>query len=329
LKILILNSTEVERLLPMRECIAIMAEALTALAQGEVYQPLRMIVRPPDAAGLIGLMPVYRSGDAPAYGLKAICVFEDNPTKGKDAHQGSVMLFSGETGELLALINASAVTAIRTAAVSGVATRLLAREDACELAIIGSGVQARSHLSALACVRPIRRARVASRRIEHARKFAAEMQTHFSFPVAAVEDVEEAVRGADLIVTATNAREPILRREWIAPGAHINAVGSSSAEAREVDTDTLVASRLFVDRRESALKEAGDYLIPMREGVIGPEHIRAELGEVLTGLKRSRTSQDEITLFKSVGLAIEDLASAEYVYRRALEERKAGAWVEF
>jgi ornithine cyclodeaminase len=329
LKILILNSTEVEQLLPMRECIAIMAEALTALAQGEVYQPLRMIVRPPDAAGLLGLMPVYRSGEAPAYGLKAICVFEDNPTKGKDAHQGSVMLLSGETGELLALINASAVTAIRTAAVSGVATRLLALEDAGELAIIGSGVQARTHLSALACVRPIRRARVASRSIEHARKFAGEMQTHFPFPVVAIEDVEEAVRGADLIVTATNAREPVLRREWIAPGAHINAVGSSSPEAREVDTATVVASRLFVDRRESALKEAGDYLIPMREGMIGPEHIRAELGEVLTSVRHGRTSRDEITLFKSVGLAIEDLASAEYVYRRALEEKKAGTWVEF
>jgi len=328
MKILILNHTEVEKLLPMAECIPVMAEALTALAKGQVHQPLRMVVRPPDAAGLMGLMPAYISGERAAYGLKAVCIFPGNSAKGKDAHQGSVMLFSAETGELLALMNASAITAIRTAAVSGVATHLLAREDAGDLALIGSGVQARSHLAAMACVCPIRRVRVASRKWEHAQKFVAELEPHFTFPIEPVESVEAAVRGADLIVTATTAFEPILRCEWLSPGAHLNVVGSSIPTTREVDTATMAAASLFVDRRESTLNEAGDYLFAMREGAIGPEHIRAEIGEVLIGAKPGRITSEEITLFKSLGLAVEDLAAAEYVYRQA-QAKQVGTWVEF
>jgi ornithine cyclodeaminase len=328
MKILILNHSEVEMLLPVAACIEVMAEALAALARGQVHQPLRMVVRPPDAAGLMGLMPAYLSGERAAYGLKAVCIFPGNPAKGKDAHQGSVMLFSAETGELLALMNASAITAIRTAAVSGVATRLLAREDAGELAIIGSGVQAHTHLAAMACVRPLKRVRVTSRNPEHARRFAAEMGSHFDFPIEPVESVETAVRGADLIVTATTAAEPILRREWVSPGVHLNVVGSSIPTTRETDTATMAAASLFVDRRESTLNEAGDYLFAMREGAIGPEHIRAEIGEILIGAKPGRTAPDEITLFKSLGLAVEDLASAEYIYRQA-QAQQAGTWVEF
>src|SRR5829696_3780395 len=168
MKILILDTDQIRELLPMTECIELMAGALAALARGEVYQPLRTIVRPPDARGLLGLMPAYRAGERGAFGLKAICVFPDNPAKGKDAHQGAVMLFSRETGELLALMNASEITAIRTAAVSAVATRLLAREDAETLAIVGAGVQARTHLAALALVRRIKNARVVARSFEHA-----------------------------------------------------------------------------------------------------------------------------------------------------------------
>jgi len=326
--ILILTHAEVEKLLPMAECIPVMEQALTALAKGQVHMPLRMVVRPPDAAGLMGLMPSYMSGDKPVYGLKAVCVFPQNTAIGKDAHQGSVMLFSGETGELLALMNASAITAIRTAAVSGAATKLLARDDAGDLALIGAGVQAHTHIAAMACVRPIRRVRVASRNVQHAAKFAEEMRTRYLFPIEAVGSVESAVRGADLIVTATTAREPILKREWISPGAHLNVVGSSIPTTREVDTATMAAASLFVDRRESTLNEAGDYLFAMREGAIGPEHIRAEIGELVIGAKPGRTSPDEITLFKSLGLAVEDLASAEYVYRKA-QEKKVGTWVEF
>ncbi len=328
MKLLVLNHAEVEQLMPVAACIEVMAEALAALASGQVHQPLRMVVRPPDAAGLMGLMPAYMSGERPAYGLKAVCIFPQNSKIGKDAHQGSVMLFSAETGEMLALMNASAITAIRTAAVSGVATRLLAREQAGDLAIIGSGVQARSHLAAMAAVRPIRRARVASRAPANAQKFVSEMSPHYNFPIEPVESVEAAVRGADIIVTATTAATPVLHRDWVATGAHLNVVGSSIPTTREVDTATMAAASLFVDRRESTLNEAGDYLFAAREGGIGPDHIKAEIGEVLIGAKPGRMSPAEITLFKSLGLAVEDLASAEYLYRQAQKEG-AGTWVEF
>jgi len=186
--VLVLNQSEVETLLPMEECISVMADALSALARGQVHQPVRTMVRPPDAAGILALMPSFITHpDGPAfYGLKAICVFPGNPARGKDAHQGAVLLYSGETGELLSLMNASAITAIRTAAVSGVATQLLARSDASELAIIGAGVQARSHLQAMHCVRRIKRARVASRRIEHAEQVATELAPHYPFPIEPV-----------------------------------------------------------------------------------------------------------------------------------------------
>lgn len=328
MKILILNHDEVVELLSMKDCIALMREALIKLASGEVHQPLRTIVRPPNAVGVMGLMPSYVGGDDAAYGLKTVCVFPGNPAKGKDAHQGAVLLFSAETGELLALMNASAITAIRTAAVSGVATDLLAREDASDLAIIGAGVQARTHLKAIAEVRPIKRCRVASRNIEHARQLAREMSESVPFAIEPVETVEKAVGGADLIATVTNSKEPVVHREWISPGVHLNVVGSSTPLAREVDTATIAESALFVDRRESTLNEAGDYLFAMREGAIGPEHIRAELGEVLTGQKPGRTSPEEITLFKSLGLAVEDLVAANHLYRKA-KESNAGTWIEF
>ncbi len=328
MKILILNHDEVVQLLPMKECIAAMREALIKLAAGEVHQPLRTIVRPPGAAGVMGLMPSYVSGNEAAYGLKTVCVFPGNPSIGKDAHQGAVLLFSAETGELLALMNASAITAIRTAAVSGVATDLLAREDARKLAIVGAGVQARTHLAAISHVRSIERCRVVSRTVEHAKVFAREMSGSVPFTIDVVSTVEEALDGADLVATVTNAKEPVVKREWIADGAHLNVVGSSTPHAREVDTATIAASSLFVDRRESTLNEAGDYLFAAREGAIGPDHIRGELGEVLSGEKPGRTSSEEITMFKSLGLAVEDLASANYLYRKA-KELNTGTWLEF
>lgn len=332
MKILVLSHDEVRELLSMKECIAVMREALIALAAGKAHQPLRTIIRPPDVTGVMGLMPSYMSGgmsdDSAAFGLKAICVFPGNPAIGKDSHQGGVLLFSAETGELQAMMNASAITAIRTAAVSGVATDVLARVDACNLAIIGSGVQARSHLVAMSEVRSIKRCRIASRHLEHARHFAKEMKPDFSFPLEPVETIARALEGADLIVCATTSVVPILNREWISAGAHLNAVGSSTPKAREVDSETMAAASLFVDRRESTINEAGDYLFAVRDGVIGPSHICAEIGEVLKGDKPGRTSPDEITLFKSLGLAIEDLAAAVYLYRKA-KDQKVGSWVEF
>jgi ornithine cyclodeaminase len=328
MKTLVVSYSEAKQLLPMRECIDVMADALSALARGDAEMPLRTIFRPQDVRGVMAMMPSFRRGEVPLFGLKAICVFPDNAAIGKDAHQGGVLLFSGETGELLALVNASAITEIRTAAVSAVATRALAREDACELAIIGAGVQARSHLEAIACVRPIKRARIAARRFEKAQSFVAQMKPRFDFEITATATSEEAVRDADIIVTATTSFTPVVRRDWISPGAHINAVGTYSFKARELDTATMADATLIVDRRESALNEAGDYVIPATEGAIGPDHIRAELGEVLIGNQRGRTASEEITIFKSLGLAVEDLASAAHVYAKA-KEQAAGTWVEF
>lgn len=328
MKILILDSRQIKQLLSIVDCIELMADALSALARDEVHQPLRTIVRPPNAKGLLGLMPAYRSGERGAFGLKAICVFPGNPSQGKDAHQGAVTLFSRETGELLALMNASEITAIRTAAVSAVATRLIAREDAHDLAIVGAGVQARTHLAALASVRSIKRARIVARNFEHSQQLADEMQPKFPFPIEAVRKNEEAVRGADVIVTATSSLEPVINKDWISDGAHINAIGTHSPSSREIDSATMAASRIFVDRRESALNESGDYILAAKEGAVTPESIIGELGELLIGKKSGRTSSTEITLFKSLGLAIEDVACADYLYRKAQAEN-VGSWVGF
>lgn len=305
-----------------------MSATLADLARGVLHQPLRMIVRPPEAKGLMGLMPAYRASDPAAYGLKAICVFPDNPKINKDAHQGSVMLFDGETGELLSLMNASPITAIRTAAVSAVATQLLAREDASQLAIIGAGVEARSHLDSISLVRSITRARVVSRSRQSADRFVAEMAERFPFPIDAVDSTEEALDGADIIVTVTNSREPVTSLDRISPGAHINAVGACTPASREIDGATMAAARLFVDRRESAINEAGDYVLAVKEGLITEDSIVAEIGELLLGTKHGRETPNDITVFKSLGLAVEDLACAEYLFRKAQAEQ-AGTWVRF
>jgi len=325
---LVLTESDVQRLLPLAECVEVMAEALAGLARDELHQPLRMVVRPPDSSNLMGLMPSHRALPEPAYGLKVVCIFPDNPKRGLDAHQGAVILFDGETGEVRALANASAVTAIRTAAVSGLATKLLARPDARKLALFGAGVQARWHLAAMATVCELERALVWSRSRDSARAFADEAGARYAFPVEAAESAEAALRDADLIVTATTAREPVVRREWVAEGAHINAVGACFPTSRELDTATVASASLYVDRRESALNEAGDYVIAAQEGAIGPEHIRAELGELLIGAAEGRTSAQELTVFKSLGIAVEDLAAVEFLHRRALEVG-AGTQVPF
>ena len=322
MSVLILNEEDVQQLLPMNDCIDVMERAFIALARGEVEQPLRTIFRPPNLKGVMALMPTFRGGESPLFGLKAICVFPGNAALGTDAHQGAVILFDGATGELRAIANASAITAIRTAAVSGLATKVLANEEASTLAIVGAGVQARAHLEAIACVRKLKSVRVAASHKVSAERFASEMNAYVDCQIEAVETGEEAVRDADIIVTATTSRGPVICREWLRTGAHINAIGTFSPKARELDTATMASSALFVDRRESAFNEAGDYLIAAGEGAIGPESILAELGEVLIGKHPGRTSVDEITVFKSLGLAMEDLAAVEYCYTRALAQQR-------
>lgn len=304
---LVLTRDDVERLLPMGECVDVMAAALAALSRGEVEQPLRLVVAPPRARGLLALMPAHLAGADEAYGFKAVAIFAGNAERGLDTHQGAVCLLDPETGELAAVLDAAAVTAIRTAAVSGVATRLLARADARELAILGAGAQARTHLEAMRAVRPIERVRVWSRTPAHAQAFAR------AHGVEAAASVEEAVHGADVVVTATAAAEPILRREWLAPGAHVNAVGYVGPGGRELDRATVAESRLYVDRRESAFAESGNVLL----AGVPPEHVVGELGELVLGVVPGRGSDDELTLFDSLGLAVEDVAAARFVVDRA------------
>lgn len=321
--VLVLNQHEVEELLDMEGCIDAMAEALAALAREELSQPLRYVFAPRGQGTLIGLMPAHRAGGAPAYSLKTVCVFPDNPKRGLDAHQGTVTLFDGETGEVRALLNASAVTAIRTAAVSGVATRLLGREDARTLGILGGGVQAHTHLDAMRAVRDFEQIRVYSPTREHAEAVAERASE-----AEAVGSAEEAVAGADVVVTATNATAPVLELDWLKAGAHVNSIGGRPPRMRELDPATIAAASFYVDRRESTENEAGDYQDALEQGAIAPDHIRGEIGEVLIGARPGRQSPDELTIFRSMGLAVEDLAAAEYVVRRA-EQAGRGTTVEF
>ncbi len=316
MQVLVVNQEEVPRLLPMAECMDAMAEVLATLARGEAILPLRSILWLPEKVGGLGLMPAALLPGR-VTGVKVITFFPGNEGTELDTHQGAVLLFEAERGRLLAVVDATSITAIRTAAVSGVATRLLAREDAGDLALLGSGTQARTHLEAMRAARRIRRVRVASKGLERARSFAARESGKHGIAIEPVASVREAVAGADIICTATSSREPVLLGEWISPGAHINAVGSSVPFARELDTAAVVRSRLYVDRRESTVNEAGDFLIPKKEGAIDDDHIVGEIGEVLLGRLQGRRSPGEITLFKSLGLAVEDVASARHIYEKA------------
>jgi alanine dehydrogenase len=319
---LYLGPEEVERLLPMGECIALMERALRDLAVGAAVQPLRSVMRLDGRPGLLGLMPgqVQVPVDGSVAGIKVVSIFPGNRERGDESHFGAVLLFETETGRPIAHLDAAAITAIRTAAVSALATRLLARDDAGELALLGAGVQARSHLAALREVRELRRVRVWSRRPESARRFAAEEGARHGLPVEASPSVAAAVAGADLVCTVTASREPVLAGEWLSPGVHVNAVGSSAAAARELDSAAVARARLFVDRRESTVNESGDFLFPLREGVIAEDHIQGEIGDLLLGRIPGRRSASEITLFKSLGLAVEDLAAAHHVYRQAVAQ---------
>ena len=314
MRVLVLSHRDVVAALPPAACAESMAAVLAARARGETHMPLRSIMAPSGAAGIMGLMPGWRPARqdrAAVFAVKAICVIPGNPGRGLDAHQGIVTLFDGETGVPTAILDASAVTAVRTAAVSAVATDVLARTQARTLAILGAGVQGRAHLQALAAVRDFTRVRVYAPTRAHAQALADDARPAGG-EVRAVATAEEAVRGADVVVEATNSPEPVLARAWLAPGAHVNAVGASTPRAREIDTATVAASALFCDSRESLRNEAGEFQLAVREGAIaGEEHVRAELGEVLAGSAPGRRDDGELTLFRSLGIAVEDLAAAE------------------
>jgi ornithine cyclodeaminase len=313
----ILDQEQVTSLLGMRECIGVMEDAFRALGSGGAVQPLRSVLLVPGGVGAFGVMPAYLAPPG-ALGVKAITVFPGNEGTEYDSHQGVVLVFEPVNGTLTGILDASSITAIRTAAVSGLATRLLARPDAGHLAILGSGVQADTHLDAMLVARPIQQVSVWSRTPEHAGRFAARARARYAgLRVEPHPDVESAVGRADIICTVTSAREPVLRGAWLAPGAHVNAVGASQPGARELDSDAVTNASLYVDRRESALTESDDVLAPLREARFGPDHIRGELGDLLTGRAEGRQARGEITVFKSLGLAIEDLAAAHYVVGEA------------
>jgi len=319
--VLVLSDADVRTLLDMESCIAAMEDVLAALARDELTMPLRFVVRPPGTQ-LLGLMPAHRGGDSPLFSLKEIVIAPGNGARGLDPHQGAVLLHDGETGVLEAVVNASAITEIRTAAVSAVATKLLARPGARRVAILGAGVQARSHALAMRTVVDDPELRLWSRTPAHAEALALESHA------VACATIEEALGDAEIVCTCTSAVDPIVSLAWLAPGAHVNAVGSSIPTARELDAKVVAASSLFVDRRESTVNESGDYLGAVAEAAIGPDHILAELGELLVGTHPGRRDETELTVFKSLGLAVEDLAAAALCVERA-RERGAGSEVPF
>ena len=312
----VLRGADVRRLLPMTECIDLMRQTMIATAERRVVLPLRSVMVMPDDKGMLGNMPGYLA-DPECFGVKLVSLIPRNKPPRYSSHLGLVLLFEAEHGQPVALLDAAEITAIRTAAASGLATRLLALPQAGDLALLGAGEQARSHLQAMLAVRTLRRVRVWARDPDKGAEFARAEGARHRIDIETSATVAEAVKGADIICTLTKAREPILRGEWLAPGTHLNVVGSSIAATAEIDTPAVVKSRFFVDYRESTINEGGEYLRALKAGAITPQHLLAEIGEVANGSKPGRLSPSDVTLYKSLGIAPQDLASAHYVLEKA------------
>ncbi|HEU5170700.1 MAG TPA: ornithine cyclodeaminase family protein [Gemmatimonadales bacterium] len=327
---LLLRESEVAALLPMEAAIGIMERALAAFSSGAVLQPVRQALAIDPHAGYLGLMPAHlRSGGgggAEALGAKAVTFYTGNAARGLPTHMAVILLWDAATGALLAIMDGRLITEVRTAATSAAAAKILARPEAGMLALLGSGVQARSHLEAFRHVRAIREVRVWSRTPAHAEALVREAGAS-GVAARSCPTAEEAVRGADLLVTVTSSPTPVLRGRWISPGAHVTAVGAPRPDWRELDAEAVARARVFVDSRAGALAESGDLLGALKEGAIDEGHIAGEIGGVLAGAVRGRTTPQEITLFKSLGMAVEDVATASYVYQQA-RARGAGREVE-
>lgn len=325
---LLLRESEVRALLSMGDAIGLMADALKVFSTGGVEQPVRLAMPIPPHEGYLGLMPAQiranpaeagRLGEA--LGAKAVTYFPHNAARDLPTILSVVLLWDSATGDILAIMDGRLITEVRTAACSAAATRVLARPDARVLALLGAGVQARSHLEALVLIRPLRQVRIWSRTPASVQRLIAQMPPRIGgVPLVACATAEEATRGADIIVTATASATPILAGKWIAPGAHINAVGAHQPTVRELDTAAVRGARVYVDSRAGALAESGDVMIPIAEKAIGPGHIIGEIGEVLAGTVSGRTNDRDITLFKSLGMAVEDVAAAQYIYSRARQQ---------
>lgn len=316
---LFINKEKIKALLPMNECITVMETMFRDLAEGRILQPLRSLMWLPDHSGLLGMMPGYAKGPN-IIGIKLITIFHANGPAGLPSHQGLVILFEATHGQPLLLLDAAELTAIRTAAASALATRLLAREDSSTLAIIGTGEQAERHIESISLVRKIDAIHLWGRNPGHAnalkdRLAAQTREGGPRYPIHLTTTAQAAVESADIICTVTAAARPVVEGHWVKPGAHLNVVGSCTPNNREVDSIAIKKATLFTDRYESLFKEAGDFLIPQQEGIVTEDHVKGELGEVLTGTKPGRNNADEITLFKSLGIAAEDLYAAWHIYQ--------------
>ena len=319
---LILSHADVEAVLPMAECIEAVDQAMRGLSRGDYFNPLRMKAVPPDAPNRMVFMPALRASGRKLWSNKQIVVTPGNSKRGLDSHQGGVLLHDGDTGELLAMVHAGAITAIRTAAASAVATRALARKDAKTVAILGTGVQGRAHLDAMRCILPNATFRIWSRTRANAQAMAG------ASGAVVADTIDAACAGADVICAVTAAPEPVLIVAGIPHGYHVHAAVWICATTLYGYVAAMARGSLFVDRRESTINESGDYLLALKEGAIGPDHIRAEIGEVLLGRHRGRASVEEITIYKSLGVAVQDLTAAELAVARA-RERGIGIEVPF
>jgi ornithine cyclodeaminase len=318
----VLTAADVRALLPMGECIDVMTDALAALADGRATVPNRASLPVDSLGGTLLLMPATIRGiaesDGSWFGAKVLSIAPRNESTGHPTHQGVLVLFEGEHGSPVAVIDAGAITAIRTAAVSAVATRILARADASRLAIIGSGVQAWSHLVAMRVIRSIRDAIVWSRDRGRCETFARRAESELGILVRVGTSARDTVEGADIICTVTSAIEPVVQSAWIGPGAHINSIGTHRPADRELDSETVRRARVFVDYMPAAMAEAGDMLVPIAESSIVRAHVIGDLPQLLGNRVRGRLADTDVTVFKSVGIAVEDLAAAAHVYRRAI-----------
>lgn len=315
---IVLSERDIKALLPMEQAIEVVAATMMAVSAGGATLPLRQIM-PVGGGNMLGLMPGAMTEPA-CFGVKLVCLFPENPAFGFSSHQGAMVLFETMHGAAVAMMNAGRLTAVRTAAASAVATRALAREDAATLAIVGTGEQAEFHLEAMLAVRQIRRVRIVGRRPERAEAFVALARSHH--PDVTFEwgtDVRAAVDGADIVCTVTAAAEPILFGGWIQPGTHLNVVGASVPSKTEIDQDLVVRSALFADYRPSIFAQAGELIGAIEAGRVGKDHVLAEIGEVLSGAHTGRTDADQITLYRSLGIAAQDLACAHFCYAAARE----------
>jgi alanine dehydrogenase len=323
---LVLSESQVQSLVDLDELIAALEQAHIQYSTGKAVMPLRLVVPLPQIQGRITSMPGYLNEDK-ALGMKVVTYFQDNPKRNLPAILATIMLFSSETGKMIAAMDGAYITAIRTACASALATKVLANVDTPVLGILGAGVQARAHILAIARVRQLRLIKLYSPSSKSALRIKAELEEQCGVPIDVVYSAQDAVSDSDLLVTVTTAKEPIVKADWFKPGAHINAVGSHRPDLREIDGATLKRAKVVVDSREAIMAECGDILLALKENSISETDVHGEIGEVLAGKKAGRTNVSEITLYKSVGIAVQDVATAQLVYRRALEQN-IGANVE-